>query len=47
LDPALIVEVRKSLRAKYGLLMRFTDLVAAMTGRIRRRAYIEIELADS
>jgi PPOX class probable F420-dependent enzyme len=47
LDPALIVEVRKALRHKYGLPMRITDVMAAMTGRIHRRAYIEIELADS
>src|SRR5450755_557055 len=46
-DPALIVEVRKALRSKYGLLMRFTDVMATMTGRIRRRAYIEIELTHS
>jgi PPOX class probable F420-dependent enzyme len=45
--PALIVEVRKALRGKYGLLMRLTDTMAALTGRIRRRAYIEIELAES
>jgi len=43
-DPALIVEVRKALRSKYGLLMRLTDVMASITGRIRRRAYIEIEL---
>jgi len=46
-DPALIVEVRKALRVKYGLLMRLTDVIASMTGRIRRRAYLEIELRDS
>ena len=46
-DPTLIVEVRRALRRKYGLLMRLTDVVATVTGRIRRRAYIEIELADS
>jgi len=46
-DPALIGEVRKALRRKYGLLMRITDVVATMTGRIRRRVYIEIELADA
>jgi uncharacterized protein len=44
-DPALIVEVRKALRRKYGLLMGLTDVMATITGRIRRRAYIEIELA--
>jgi uncharacterized protein len=46
-DPTLIVDVLKALRRKYGLLMRLTDVMATMTGRIRRRAYIEIELADS
>ena len=46
-DPALIVAVRKALRRKYGLLMRLTDLVATITGRIRRRAYIEIHLTTS
>jgi hypothetical protein len=47
LDPALIGRVRTALRAKYGLLMRLTDAAATMTGRIRQRAYIEIEMADS
>jgi PPOX class probable F420-dependent enzyme len=46
-DPTLIAEVRRALRRKYGLLMRLTDAIATVTGRIRRRAYIEIELADS
>jgi uncharacterized protein len=46
LEPALIVEVRNALRGKYGLLMRLIDFMATMTGRIHRRAYIEIELAD-
>jgi uncharacterized protein len=46
-DPTLIAEVRRALRRKYGLLMRLIDILATMTGRIRRRAYIEIELADS
>jgi PPOX class probable F420-dependent enzyme len=47
LEPALIVEARKALRNKYGLAMRITDILATMTGRIRRRAYIEIELRGS
>jgi len=47
LDPVLIVEVRRALWRKYGLMMRLIDVMATMTGRIRRRAYIEIELADS
>jgi PPOX class probable F420-dependent enzyme len=46
-DPLLVMEVRKALRGKYGLMMRLTDAVASMTGRIRRRAYIEIELVNS
>ena len=46
-DPALILQVRKALRGKYGLLMGLTDLMATITGRIRRRAYIEIKLAGS
>jgi len=47
LDSALIVEVRKALLRKYGLLMRLFDVMATITGRIRRRAYIEMEFQDS
>jgi hypothetical protein len=47
LDSALIAQVRKALRSKYGLLMRFTDFMATLTGRIHRRAYIEIEIMGS
>jgi uncharacterized protein len=43
-EPVLIGKVRKALRRKYGLIMLLTDLVATITGRMRRRAYIEIEL---
>jgi PPOX class probable F420-dependent enzyme len=46
-EPTLIVEVRKALLRKYGLVMRLTDVMAGITGRIHRRAYIQIELADS
>jgi PPOX class probable F420-dependent enzyme len=46
-EPALIEEVRKALRRKYGLVMQLTDVMATLTGRIGRRAYIEIELAAS
>jgi PPOX class probable F420-dependent enzyme len=42
-DAALIAEVRKALRRKYGLVMRILDVMATVSGRIRRRAYIEIE----
>lgn len=47
LDSALIAQVRKALRRKYGLMMRLIDAMATMSGRIRRRAYIEIEFTDS
>jgi PPOX class probable F420-dependent enzyme len=46
-DSALIAQVRKALRSKYGLLMGLIDFVATLTGRIHRRAYIEIEIRDS
>jgi PPOX class probable F420-dependent enzyme len=45
--PSLIVEVRKALSDKYGLVMRLLDAIATMTGRVNRRAYIEIELVNS
>jgi uncharacterized protein len=44
-EPALIMTALEALRRKYGLIMRLTDLMATMTGRMRRRSYIEIELA--
>ena len=47
LDSTLIVEVRKALRTKYGVMMRLIDLTATINGRIRRRAYIELEFSDS
>jgi PPOX class probable F420-dependent enzyme len=46
-EPAVIVGARQALRRKYGLAMILTDILATMTGRIHRRAYIEIELAAS
>ncbi len=46
-EAALVVEVRKALRRKYGLVMILTDGMATLTGRMRRRAYIEIELVHS
>ena len=46
-EPPLIAGVRKAFRRKYGVIMLLTDVMATMTGRMRRRAYIEIELADS
>ena len=32
------------LRAKYGMLKRVLDLFSALSGRIRERAWIEIEV---
>jgi PPOX class probable F420-dependent enzyme len=43
-EPALIPQILKALRSKYGLVMYLIDIIAAMTGRMRRRAYIEIEV---
>jgi uncharacterized protein len=47
LDSELIARAQKALRSKYGLLMRLTDFMATISGRIHRRAYIEIEFPDS
>jgi uncharacterized protein len=43
-EPALIAGIRRALRDKYGLIMVLADAMATITGRMRRRAYIEIEL---
>jgi PPOX class probable F420-dependent enzyme len=45
-DPALIIEVRRALQRKYGLPMRLMDALGAITGHLRRRAYIEIEVGE-
>jgi hypothetical protein len=46
-DAEMIAQVRQALRRKYGLIMALTDFFATLTGRIHRRAYIEIEFQDS
>ena len=43
-DPAGIDAARRALRRKYGFQMRFTDFFAKLSGRLRKRAYIEITL---
>ncbi|HEX9822709.1 MAG TPA: PPOX class F420-dependent oxidoreductase [Methylomirabilota bacterium] len=43
-DVAVIARAHAALRAKYGWQVRALDLVARLTGRIRRRAWIEIEV---
>ena len=41
-DPALIERARTALRAKYGWQVRIVDFVSRLTGRAKRRAWIEI-----
>jgi uncharacterized protein len=43
-DPGLIERASTALRAKYGWQMWLGDLFSRLTGRIRRRAWIEIEV---
>ena len=42
-DDVLIQRARTALRAKYGWQLRLLDLGARLTGRIHRRAWIEIQ----
>jgi PPOX class probable F420-dependent enzyme len=43
-DAASIGRAHAALRAKYGWQVRGLDLVARLTGRLRRRAWVEITL---
>jgi PPOX class probable F420-dependent enzyme len=43
-EPRVIERAHAALRAKYGWQMWFGDLFSRLTGRIRRRAWIEIEV---
>jgi len=43
-EPQMIDRARAALRAKYGLQMWVAELLSRATGRIRRRAWIEVEL---
>ena len=43
-DPAAIDAAFAALRRKYGWQMRVTDLLSTLSGRIRNRAVIRIEL---
>jgi PPOX class probable F420-dependent enzyme len=43
-EPAAIATALRALRAKYGLQMHITDFFATLSGRMRRRAYLEIVL---
>jgi PPOX class probable F420-dependent enzyme len=42
--PAAIVRAQAALRAKYGWQQRLLDLFSRLSGRVRRRVWIEIEL---
>jgi PPOX class probable F420-dependent enzyme len=44
-EPALVERAHGALRAKYGWQMGLADLFSRLTGRARRRAWIEIDLA--
>ena len=43
-EPRLIERAHAALREKYGWQMRLGDLFSRLTGRIRRRTWIEIEI---
>ena len=43
-EPRSIERAHAALRAKYGWQVRLGDLFSRLTGRIRRRAWIEIEV---
>jgi hypothetical protein len=43
-EPRVIEQAHTALRAKYGWQVRLGDLFSRLTGRIRRRAWIEIEV---
>ena len=43
-EPAAIERAHAALRTKYGWQLRIADLLSGLTGRIRRRAWIEIEV---
>ena len=45
-EPAVVDTALRALRAKYGMLMRFTDFFAKLSGRFRKRAYLEIRLSE-
>jgi hypothetical protein len=45
-DGAAIAAGARAIHAKYGLQSRIGDLLSTLSGRIGRRAWIEIELTD-
>jgi len=45
-DPAQIESAYAALRRKYGWLMTLTDCLSSLSGRIHKRAVLEIELHE-
>jgi PPOX class probable F420-dependent enzyme len=43
-DPGVIDRAHAALRAKYGVQVWVADFFSRLTGRLRRRAWIEVEL---
>ncbi|HEU5193564.1 MAG TPA: PPOX class F420-dependent oxidoreductase, partial [Methylomirabilota bacterium] len=43
-DPMLITRAQAALRTKYGWQVRLLNLVSRLTGRAKRRAWIEISI---
>jgi PPOX class probable F420-dependent enzyme len=46
-DPGVTERAYAALHAKYGLQMWLTDLLSRLTGRMSRRAMLEIELVEA
>lgn len=46
-DPALIRRAHHALRRKYGWQMAIADLMARLSGRLQRRAWLQIRLEGS
>jgi hypothetical protein len=43
-EPAAIEQAHAALRTKYGWQMRVADLFSGLTGRARRRAWVEVDV---
>jgi len=43
-EPGLIGRARAALRAKYGWQVRIFDFVSRLTGRAKRRAWLEVSV---
>jgi uncharacterized protein len=45
-DPTQIARALTALRSKYGVQMWLADVLARLSGRMQRRAYIKVRLVD-